>query len=86
MARRQVEVFTSGCVVCEPTVQLVRELACSSCDITVHDLHDAGAEQAGKYGINTLPAVVVDGELLSCCQHGGPSREVLASAGIGRSS
>lgn len=86
MAKRQVEVFTSGCAVCEPTVRLVRELACSSCDITVHDLHDAGAERAMKYGITTVPAVVVDGELLSCCQHAGPSREVLAGAGIGRES
>lgn len=84
MARRQVEVFTSGCAVCEPTVELVRELACSSCDVTVHDLHEAGAERARKYGITTVPAVVVDGELLSCCQHKGPDREVLESAGIGR--
>jgi glutaredoxin 3 len=84
MANRQVEVFTSGCAVCEPVVQVVSDLACPDCVISVHDLHDdGGAERAQAYGIRSLPAVVVDGELVSCCRHGGPSRSELATAGIG---
>lgn len=35
--KRQVEVFTAGCLLCDETVQLVRELACPSCDVTVYD-------------------------------------------------
>lgn len=84
MANRQVEVFTSGCAVCEPVVRVVEELACPHCAVTVHNLHDGGAEAARKYGISAVPAVVVDGELLACCQHGGPSRSELAAAGVGR--
>ena len=38
MAKRQVEVFTAGCPVCEPAVQLVKELACPDCEVTVHEL------------------------------------------------
>jgi hypothetical protein len=32
-----------------------------------------------------VPAVVVDGILLSCCADGRPTREDLARAGIGQS-
>lgn len=96
MAKRQVEVFTAGCPVCEPAVQLVQEMACPDCEVTIHDLHqtegsaftgDPGstaAEKAAEYGLTTVPAVVVDGRLVSCCQNSGPNRDELAAAGIGQ--
>jgi glutaredoxin len=84
MAKRQVEVFTAGCPVCEPVVQLVQEMACPDCEVTIHDLRQSGAETVAEYGITTVPAVVVDGNLASCCQNGGPNREDLAAAGIGQ--
>jgi hypothetical protein len=84
MAKRQVEVFTAGCPVCEPVVHLVQEMACPDCDVTFHDLRQSGAEKATEYRITTVPAVVVDGNLASCCQNRGPNREDLAAAGIGQ--
>lgn len=96
MAKRQVEVFTAGCPVCEPAVQLVREMACPDCEITIHELHgtegssltggsgSTAADKAARYGLKTVPAVVVDGQLASCCQSSGPTREDLAAAGIGQ--
>jgi hypothetical protein len=84
MAKRQVEVFTAGCPVCEPVVELVQEMACSDCEVTIHDLRQAGAEKAAEYGITTVPAVVVDGNVASCCQNRGPNRGDLAAAGIGQ--
>ena len=86
MAKRQVEVFTAGCPVCEPTVQLVKQLACQDCEVTIHDMRQdlAAAEQAGRYGINRVPAVVVDGILPSCCADGRPTQEDLSLAGIGQ--
>lgn len=85
MAKRQVEVFTAGCPICEPTVQLVEELACSDCEVTVYDLREQGADQARQYGVTTVPAVVVDGRLAACCDRSGPDRNQLQAAGIGRS-
>ena len=38
MAKRQVEVFSAGCPVCEPVVQLVHEMAGPDCEVTIHDL------------------------------------------------
>ena len=84
MPKRQVEVFTAGCPVCEPVVQLVQEMACPDCQVTIHDLRHSGADKAAEYQIAAVPAVVVDGNLASCCQHGGPNREDLAAAGIGQ--
>ena len=96
MAKRQVEVFTAGCPVCEPAVQLVQEMACPDCEVTVHELRQpeasafadtprrTAAHKAAEYGIKTVPAVVVDGQLVSCCQSPGPIREELSAAGIGR--
>ena len=96
MARRQVEVFTAGCPVCEPAVRLVQEMTCPDCEVTVHYLRQAegsaftdspgatAAAKAAEYGIVTVPAVVVDGNLVSCCQNRGPNREELAAAGIGQ--
>jgi predicted DsbA family dithiol-disulfide isomerase len=84
VAKRQVEVFTAGCPVCEPVVRMVQEMVCPDCEVTIRDLRQAGAEKAAEYGITTVPAVVVDGNLASCCQDRGPNRDDLAAAGIGQ--
>jgi len=84
MPRRQVEVFTAGCPLCDPAVQFVQELAGSDDDVTVHDLRAEGAEQARAYGVRTAPAVVVDSQLSACCQTSGPDRATLQAAGIGQ--
>lgn len=84
MAMRQVEVFTAGCPVCEPTVQLVQEMACPNCEVTVYDLRKEGAEKVQEYEIKTVPAVVVDGRLAACCKTSGPNREQLQAAGVGK--
>lgn len=86
--KRQIEVFTSGCPVCEPVVDMVKSLACDNCQVTVYNLVEQCdskecSTKVGQYGIKTLPAVAVDGKLLSCCQIGGISKEALREAGIG---
>lgn len=84
MSKRQIDVFTAGCPVCEPAVALVKEMTCPDCEVTVHNLQEGGSEQAAQYGVKTVPAVVVDGALVSCCTTPGPTREALADAGVGQ--
>ncbi|RZM79086.1 thioredoxin family protein [Leptolyngbya iicbica] len=90
MSKRIVEVFTAGCPLCDETVKLVRELACSNCQVQVWDLRtesatDEGLEKAAQYEIHRVPAVVVNGQLAKCCQNQQPiSREQLLAAGIGQ--
>ena len=36
--KRQVEVFTANCPVCDPVVKMIQELACNKCEITTYDL------------------------------------------------
>lgn len=86
--KRKVEVFTAGCPVCEKTVKLVKSLACPNCEVIVYDLNK-GCEtndcrrKAVEYGIERLPAVVVDGKLAECCKIGAINAQSLRAAGIG---
>jgi len=86
--KRRVEVFTAGCPVCDETVKLVQSLACSNCEVTVYDLRE-GCEsnecrpQAKQYGIQRVPAVVIDGKLAGCCTGGGVRAEALRATGLG---
>lgn len=88
MAKRKVEVFTSGCFICDEAVKLVKELSCGNCDVTVYNLSEPCESQeciqkAKAYGINAVPAVAVDGKLVECCQRGKVDRRALVAAGIG---
>ena len=84
MAKRRVEVFTARCPLCERVVQVVEDLACPDCEVTVYDLRESGMEKAREYGVNRVPTVVVDGTIAACCQGGEVSREQLQAAGIGQ--
>lgn len=82
--KRIVEVFSAGCPACEPTVELVKNLACPSCDVQVLDMNKPEvAAKWQEYGIKTVPAVVIDGKLASCCTSAGPNAEALRTAGLG---
>lgn len=81
-----VEVFTAGCPVCDPVVQLVKQVACPSCDVTVYNLADdpRASERAKTLGIERLPTVLVDGKPLTCCEAGPVTEAALRAAGVGR--
>ncbi len=80
MSKRSVEVFTAGCPLCDETVKLVRELACSNCDVQVWDLRtgcatDECLEKAAQYGIHRVPAVVVNANWQSAARTSSRFRE-----------
>jgi glutaredoxin 3 len=85
MAKRKIEIFSAGCPVCKQTVELVKRISCTSCEVAVLDVNDpAVATRANSLGIRSVPAVVVDGSLASCCAGRGPEEAVLRAAGIGK--
>ena len=60
-------------------------MACSSCEISVVAMHDDDvAERAKALGIQSVPAVVVEGKLAARCPRRGVERSVLQAAGGGR--
>lgn len=84
MAKRTVEVFSAGCPACEETIELVNNIACPSCEISILDMKDPSvAQRAKQLGIGRVPAVVVDGKLADCCAAGGPTEQGLRRAGVG---
>ncbi len=83
--KRKVEVFSAGCGVCDDTVSLLKRIACDSCEVSVLDMRDGQvAERAKGLRIRTVPAVVVDGVLVACCEASGPTESALRAAGIGQ--
>jgi len=81
---RKVEIFSAGCPACKEVVNQVRGIACPACDITVLDMHDDQvAARERTLGIQSLPAVAIDGRLADCCASRGIDLAVLREAGIG---
>lgn len=79
--RKKIEIFSAGCSTCKETIETVRRLAKGEHDVEIHDMHKPDvASRAKQYGIRSLPAVVIDGKLASCCADRGPDEHVLRSA------
>ena len=75
---RQIEIFSAGCQACEDTIALVNRMACPSCQVTVLDMKDKTvASRAKELGIHRVPAVLIDGQVASCCADKGPNEEEL---------
>ena len=75
--KRKVEVFSAGCALCHEVIDAVRREAGSS-EVIVFDMLDARVlARAEKFGIRSVPAVVIDGKLASCCTGRGVDHQVL---------
>jgi len=84
-SKRQIEVFSAGCSVCEETIEMVNRIACPSCEVTVLDMRNPDvASRAKDLGIRSVPAVVIDGKLADCCAGRGPDEATLRTAGLGQ--
>lgn len=82
---RSVTIFSAGCPVCEETIADVSERACPSCEVEVLDMNRPEvADRARSLGVGALPAVAIDGELVTCCEAGGPDMAALEAAGLGQ--
>ena len=83
--KRKIEIFSAGCPVCQETIKLVQNMACTDCDVAVLDMNESAvASRARKLGIRSVPAVVIDGKLADCCTGRGPDEATLKAAGIGQ--
>jgi hypothetical protein len=79
--RKKIEVFSAGCHACREAVKTVQRLAGKEHDVEVLDMHQGHvAALAARHGIRSVPAVVVDGHLASCCAGRGVDEAVLRAA------
>ncbi|MED4403572.1 glutaredoxin [Metabacillus fastidiosus] len=61
---KKVEVFTMGTPLCESTVQTVKEMVCSRCELIIYDARvNEDKETANSYNIQSFPAITIDGRL-----------------------
>jgi hypothetical protein len=84
----RIEVFTAGCPICNPVVDLVKALATEAYnEVIIYDLVKQCETKecvikVETYGIKRLPAVAVNGKLLSCCKSNSITKDDLINAGI----
>lgn len=82
---REIEIFSAGCRLCNDVVAQVTELACPSCNITVRDMNEGNvSERAKDLGVQSVPAVAIDGALVECCAGRGVNLDALKAAGLGQ--
>ncbi|GAA0463513.1 thioredoxin family protein [Alkalibacillus silvisoli] len=91
MAKKLVEVFTSGCPICEKTVKQVKDLTQYSSDheVVVYDLNEKCKtneceDKAKEYGVQSVPAVAIDGKLANCCSNNGVNFDTLEAEILGK--
>jgi len=79
--KHTIQVFSAGCSTCQDTIELVKKLASAEHEVQVHNMqqHEV-ATRAAQYGIRSVPAVVIDGKLASCCAERGPDESTLRAA------
>lgn len=66
MQHKRIEVFSAGCSVCQDAIATIRKIAEGNHHITVWDIYRTSvAKRAKALGIDTVPAVLVDGKLIS---------------------
>lgn len=83
--KRKIEVYSAGCAICQLVVDAIKAEACSSWEVIVHDMQDSQvARRAMDLGIQSVPAVVMDGKLAPCCEGRGVDIDQLILAGLGR--
>ena len=79
--KHKIEIFSAGCKTCKDTVATVKKLAGSEHEVIVHDMqHEEIATRAAQHGIHSVPAVVINGKLASCCAGRGVEENVLREA------
>ena len=83
--KRKIEVFSAGCALCHDVIDVVRREAGSSDEVTVSNMTDSRVlKRATELGVRSVPAVVIDGKLASCCTDRGVDIQVLKAAGLGK--
>lgn len=83
--KRKVEVFSAGCPACQTAIELVNRLSCDSCEVAIFDMNDVNVvKRARDLGVRSVPAVAINGQLVSCCAAGGIDERALRSAGLGQ--
>ena len=82
---RKIEVFSAGCPLCDEAEKTVRDLACPSCDVTVLNMNEPETmERAKQLGIQSVPAVAIEGKLVGCCDRRGIDEKALQDVGLGK--
>jgi hypothetical protein len=64
---KSIEVFTTGCYLCEETLGIVKAAKCEDCKIIERNISEecgcGCVSKSKEYGIRTIPTIVIDGKI-----------------------
>jgi len=65
MVKHTIEVFTSGCPLCQEAVKIVQDVKCPRCTLTEYNIlqKQENLKRAKEYGVKAVPSIIVDGKL-----------------------
>lgn len=46
--KRNIEIFSAGCLACEETIRLINRVTCPSCEVIVLDINDPNVASRAK--------------------------------------
>jgi|TARA_B100001778_G_C18605110_1_gene639344 glutaredoxin 3 len=77
---KKVEVFSAGCSACEGVISEVNDISGSK-EVVVLDMKDPSVSSRAKsLGIESVPAILVDGKLAECCAGRGVNLKTIQAA------
>jgi glutaredoxin len=84
-SKRLIEIFSAGCPACLDAIELVEKVAGPSAEIEVLDMNQQDvAAKAKELGVQSVPAVAIDGNLADCCRGRGVDEATLRGQGLGQ--
>ena len=82
-SKRKIEIFSAGCPACQEAIESVKRLVGSSAEVEVLDMNQQDvAAKAKQLGVQSVPAVAIDGQLADCCAGRGIDEAVLRRQGV----
>jgi hypothetical protein len=77
----KIEIFSAGCTCCTKAIDMVNSVAGDKDEVIILDMSEpVVTNRAIELRIQSVPTILIDGEIAGCCSNRGPDRKVIQSA------
>ncbi len=77
----KIEIFSADCSCCKKAIEMVKSIADDEDEVIILNMSEPiVTERAIELGIQSVPTILIDGEIADCCSNRGPDRQVIQSA------
>ena len=77
----KIEIFSAGCTCCNKAIDMMKSIADDKDEVIILNMSEpVVTERAIELGIQSVPTILIDGEIADCCSNRGPEKQVIQSA------